>query len=58
MKAVRAEKWAHFVVQYQLGMRLIAIVVARMLPDIQTSRPPIFSFYFNGWQRFPKLATS
>ena len=49
---------APFVAQRRPGMRLLAMVFGPHAPDTQTARPPIFSCYFNGLQRCPKLATS
>ena len=52
------KKAAHFMAQRRPGMRLITMVFGPYAPNTQTSWPSIFSFYFNGLQRFPKLATS
>jgi len=39
-------------------MRLITMVGSLHAPETPTARSSIFSCYFNGLQRFPKLATS
>src|SRR5712692_8204625 len=48
----------HVVVQRRPGMRLITMVGSLHAPETPTARSSIFSCYFNGLQRFPKLATS
>src|SRR6266404_8868070 len=52
------KKAEHFVAQRWSGIRVIAMVLGPHAPDTQTSKLSIFSFYFNGLQRFTKLATS
>jgi hypothetical protein len=49
---------AQFVAQHRPGMALIAMVFGPHAHDTQIARPSIFIFYFNGLQRFSKLATS